>query len=130
MNLLVDITRSQPHAAYAAFTHGLTGRWIYLSCTVPNIAPTCLPLKLVIRSMLIQMGRPSLNDTEHNLLTLPAHLGGKALVSPANVKDFEFLSPNKITEAFQTAIMQHAESSTHKRYCGTTVGGKERCTHE
>ena len=53
LNILVDIAHSQPHAAYAAFTHGLTGKWIYVSLTVPNIAPPLLPLELVIRSRLI-----------------------------------------------------------------------------
>ena len=62
LNLLVDIACSQPHAAYAAFTRSLTGRWIYLSRTVSNIAPALLPLELVIRSRLI----PVLTMADHH----------------------------------------------------------------
>lgn len=28
---------TQPHAAYAAFTHGLTSKWTYLARTIPDI---------------------------------------------------------------------------------------------
>ena len=34
---LSSIAVTQPHAAYAAFTHGLASRWTYLSRTIPNI---------------------------------------------------------------------------------------------
>ena len=34
---LAEIADIFPHAAYAAFTHGLFGRWSYLMRTIPNI---------------------------------------------------------------------------------------------
>ena len=42
---LAKIAHTQPHAAYAAFTHGMTGKWSYLSRTMPGIDPHLLPLK-------------------------------------------------------------------------------------
>ena len=33
---LTRIAESQPHAAYAAFTHGLASKWTFLACTVPR----------------------------------------------------------------------------------------------
>ena len=34
---LAALARSQPHAAYAAMTHGLSSKWTYLSRMIPNI---------------------------------------------------------------------------------------------
>ena len=46
---LAAIARSQPHAAYAAMTHGLSSKWTYLSRTIPNISDLFQPLENVIR---------------------------------------------------------------------------------
>ena len=34
---LAKVAVSQPHAAYAAFTHGMSCRWTYLMRTIPNL---------------------------------------------------------------------------------------------
>ena len=39
LKLLSAIASTQPHAAYAAYTHGLTSKWSYLTRTVPS---TCV----------------------------------------------------------------------------------------
>jgi hypothetical protein len=48
---LCDIAVSQPHAAYAAFTHGLIHRWTFLSRirTVNGIGQLFQPLEDIIR---------------------------------------------------------------------------------
>ena len=46
---LAAIARSQPHAAYAAMTHGLSSKWTYLSRTIPNISDLFQPLENAIR---------------------------------------------------------------------------------
>ena len=33
-----SIATSQPHAAYAAFTHGMASKWCYIARTIPNIS--------------------------------------------------------------------------------------------
>jgi hypothetical protein len=40
---LSDIAVTQPHAAYAAFVHGLSGRWLYLIRTVEGISTLLRP---------------------------------------------------------------------------------------
>ena len=35
---LSSIAITQPHAAYASFTHILISRWLYISRTVPNMS--------------------------------------------------------------------------------------------
>ena len=49
-----------PHAAYAAFTHGLFSRWSYLMCAIPDIKDFLQPLGDVIHQSFIPalFGRP------------------------------------------------------------------------
>ena len=47
---LAKIAQSQPHAAYSAFTKGLSSRWIYVLHTIPDIAKLLQPLEDVCHS--------------------------------------------------------------------------------
>ena len=104
----LHIPNPTQHTPYAAFTHGMTGKWSYLSRTMPGIGPHLLPLEEIIRTKLIPAltGRPPSNDTERDLLVLPARLGGIALSIPTQATYSEFLSSTKITEALKGAILQ------------------------
>ena len=43
---LSEVAITQPHAAYAAFTHGLSSHWTYISRTIPRTFRTCsVPLR-------------------------------------------------------------------------------------
>ena len=42
---LAKIANTHPHDAYAAFTHGMTNKWVYLSRTMPGIGPSFTPLE-------------------------------------------------------------------------------------
>ena len=105
---LAKIARSQPHAAHAAFTHGMTSKWTYLTRTMPGIGPNLLPLESIIRTKLAPAltGRPPPNDLDRDLLALPARLGGIALVNPTQATDTDHLSSIKITEVLKDAILQ------------------------
>ena len=71
---LSSIAITQPHAAFAAFTHGLTSRLTYLARTTPNIEELSKPLEETIRKDFLPnlTGRNAFNDTERDLLELPA----------------------------------------------------------
>ena len=42
---LAGIACTEPHAAYAAFRHGLSSRWTYLARTAPGIGRLFAPLE-------------------------------------------------------------------------------------
>ena len=75
---LSSIAITQPHAAFAAFTHGLTSRRTYLARTTPNIADLIKPLEETIRKVFLPnlTGQNAFNDMERDMLALPARLGG------------------------------------------------------
>ena len=107
LELLSSIATSQPHAAYTAFTHGLMSKWSYFSRTTPNINSSLQPLETTIRTKLIPAltGRAPPNDTERELLALPARLGGLALANPVKLAEFEFYASSKITAPLSQEIM-------------------------
>ena len=69
---LAEVASSQPHAAYAAYVHGLSSRWSYLLRTVSDIDDLLQPLENVTHQHLIPAltGRPPcLRETySHSLL--------------------------------------------------------------
>ena len=76
--LLAKIGESQPHAAYAALTHGLSSRWRYVFRTMPDVAVFLQPLEDVIRCILLPalLGISPPNDAVRNLIALPPRWGG------------------------------------------------------
>ncbi len=81
LEMLSSIAETKPHAAYAAATHGLAGKWVYLARTTPNIAALLLPLEHIIQKKVLPAlsGRAPPNTVERDLLALPARLGGIGL---------------------------------------------------
>ena len=77
LTLLSDISVTQPHAAYAAFVHGVISRWNYLVRCIPNLCDFLLPLKETIRIKFLPnlTGQCSFSDVEQDLLSLPPQLG-------------------------------------------------------
>ncbi len=75
---LKRLSISQPHAAFAALTHGPSSRWTYLARTTPNIEELIKPLEETIRTIFIPnlTSQNAPNDKERQLLALPARLGG------------------------------------------------------
>ena len=77
LKTLSSIASTQPHAAYAAFTHGVSSKWTHLIRTIPSISHLLQPLEDILRHQLIPnlTGRPPPNNSERDLLALPVRLG-------------------------------------------------------
>ena len=88
LNTLSAIAKTQPHAAFAAFTHGLCSKWNYfLRITdLDDMSSKDLlqPLENVISSTLIPSltGQSPPGDLTRDLLALPCKHGGLGITSP------------------------------------------------
>ena len=84
---LANIAKTQPHAAYCAYTHGLSSRWTFLSRTIPDIAELLQPLEDAIQQHLIPAltGCPPCSREERDLLALPVRLGGIGIINPVSI---------------------------------------------
>ncbi|KAL5490852.1 hypothetical protein EMCRGX_G016044 [Ephydatia muelleri] len=71
------IAKTQSHAAYCAFVHGVSGLWTFFLRTLPDIPSFLQPLEDAVRLHFIPSitGCDSISDTERDLFALPASLG-------------------------------------------------------
>ena len=88
----MDVAKTQPHAAYSAYIHGYVHKFSYLCRTVPNVDLILQPLEDCIRSQLIPAltGKAPPNDTDRELLALPARLGGLGIVNTTELSSLEY----------------------------------------
>ena len=105
---LSQFATTQPHAAYAAFTRGLTNKWTYLFRTIPDIQDLVQPLEQTIHTKFIPAltGRPPPNNSERDLLALPPRLGGLGLKDPVQHAPQEFSASMKISGPLKTLITE------------------------
>ena len=89
---LAEVADIFPHAAYAAFTHGLFSRWSYLMRTIPDITDFLQPLEDVIHQSFIPalFGHPPCSFIERDLYALPVRLGGLGLMNPCSAASSAF----------------------------------------
>jgi hypothetical protein len=107
--LLSSIAQTHPQAAYAAFTHGMASKWIYLTRTTENIGPLLQPLEDIIRTKFIPTlsGRPAPNDELRELLALPCRLGGLGILEPTCLAGHEHKASKEITTPIVRSILLH-----------------------
>ena len=74
VNRLAEFANCHPQAAYTVLTQGLMSRWTFIMRTLPITEELLQPLEDALRYQLLPAitGRQSLNDTERELLLLPA----------------------------------------------------------
>ena len=111
---LSRIALTQSHAAYSAFTHGLTSKCNYLMRTIPGISDLLLPLDEVINTHFISTltGHGSVSDLERQLLALPTRLGSLGIAIPSKIAPFEHSSTIKVTAPLVALIVQQNPTYT------------------
>ena len=104
---LAEIASAQPHAAYAALTHGMMSKWTYLSRTIPGIGPMLKPLDDTINSSVIPAltGRPPPGDLERTLFALPARMGGLGIPIPSSAAPNEYHASQQVTSTLCDHIL-------------------------
>ena len=104
---LSKIGETEPHAAYAAFTHGWKHKWTYLSRTVADIGELMRPVENCIRYSFI----PAItnghicNDEERLIVTLPPRLSGLGIPNPVTSANQEYINSLKVTSALAEKII-------------------------
>ena len=86
---LAEFARSQPHAAFAAFTHGLIGRWTYaIRVSTVFLQDAIKPLEDAISQRLIPAltGQTAPGANIRALFALPARFGGLGLINPTTLR--------------------------------------------
>ena len=107
VEVLADIAKTEPHAAYSAYTHGLQHRWSFVMRTIPGISTLLRPLENSIRNVFLPalLRSHALRDDERALLVLPPRLGGMGITSPEKLADIEHLNSIKLTLSLTEKII-------------------------
>ena len=100
---LSKFAKTQPHSAYAAFTHGLMSKWNYLLRVVDwdtlSSAELLQPLESAIQSRFIPAitGQAPPGKHVRDLLALPVRLGGLGLRNPTNMAKEQHTASQQIS---------------------------------
>jgi len=116
LKLLSAIATTQPHAAFAAFCHGLSSKWSFLSRTIPQVGHLFSTLENIIRSKLIPSltGQPPPNDLNRDLFALPARLGGLGLRNPVATSDMEYTASRQICGPLVEQILEQRHEYSYE----------------
>ena len=107
---LSSVAKTQPQAAYAAYTHGLAGKWAYLSRACEISSEQFASLEEVIRLDFIPaLSGRAVSDIERVLLALPARMGGLGLPNPASDADVSYLWSRNVTKALVDRILRRRD---------------------
>ena len=106
---LSKIAKTQPHAAFAAFTHGLVNEWTYLQRVVPGTADLFSPLEEALHQRFLPalLGRLPSGPDERALLSLPPAAGGLGVINPALSAEKVFTDSQRITAPLVALVLQH-----------------------
>ena len=107
---LSSVAKTQPQAAYAAYTHGLAGKWAYLlrACEISSEQFSSLEEMIRLDFISAISGR-AVSDIERVLLTLPARMGGLRLPNPASDADVSYLWSRNVTKALVDRILHRRD---------------------
>ena len=100
---LSNFARTQPHAAYAAYTHGLSSRWNYLLRVTDwealSSSDLLQPLETAIQSHFIPAltGQTPPGTSVREMLALPARLGGLGLINHVAIAQEQHASSQLIS---------------------------------
>jgi hypothetical protein len=109
---LAKIAESEPHAAHAAFIHGVRHKWSFLQRTLPDMDQHLGKLESILRDKYIPslLGRP-VSDSERELLALPASFGGAAIDNPVKDSAHKFNASKLITNALNELVNSQSVSA-------------------
>ena len=109
---LSSIAATQPHAAYTAFTHGLTSKWTYLARTISGIEDLLQPLEEIIRQRFLPSltGQNPFNDADRELMALPVRFGGLGIIDPSRQATTHYNMSEKITASLVALILQQSHT--------------------
>ncbi|KAG0722649.1 hypothetical protein GWK47_044105 [Chionoecetes opilio] len=107
VDVLSAMAKTEPHAAYAAYTHGLQHRWNFAMRTIPDISPLLRPLEESIKNTFIPalLRSPVPGNDARALLELPPRLGGMGITSPEKVAEVENLNSINLTRSLTDMII-------------------------
>ncbi len=133
---LSTIAKTEPHAAFSAFTHGLSSKWNYFLRVTDfeslEATEQLQPLEDAVRTLFIPAltGHSPPGDLIRELLTLPPNLGGTGLINPLRVSADQYDTSKRISAPLVELVMkqdhQNGECSEAQRKIKATTRSEKQ----
>ena len=109
---LAEIAKSQPQAAYAAFTHGEKHRFSYFMRTISGMRDLMQPLDDVINKELIPaiLGTDTFSPADRELFSLPLRYGGLGMPVLSGIAEEEYLMSKRLTAPLTTIMIMQGNT--------------------
>ena len=116
LNMLCDIARIEPQAAYSCFVSGYKHKLTCIMRTIPNISHLLEKIDALILTKFIPAitGGIYVNPDEHYLLSLPAKYGGLGLPIFSELADTEFQNSQIMSENLRNKIIEQERASSQQ----------------
>ena len=117
LEVLSEIAKSEPQAAYTAFTAGFQHKMTYFIRTIPEIAEVLKPLDDIIDEQLL----PALTEghvmsaDDRLLLSLPVRFGGLGIPVYQEICVSEYENSRRATELLRTKIVAQDSQFEHNQ---------------
>ena len=138
---LTAIASTHPHSAYAAFVHGVIGKWLYLMGTIDisNFQP--LEDAIHLQFIPVLTDQVSSSPEVRKLLSLPTRLGGLNIVNMVDIAESHLKASTVITTPLKMIIeqsdqfiikpqLQVVKSALHWERCQTNTTKAEQVRGE
>ena len=109
LDVLSEIAKPEPHAAYTALTKGAMSQWTYFMRTTKDISILMAPLEEKLRTKLIpELVGEEISDEMREILELPPKYRGMGIINPVKKADSCFEDSNFITEPLSALICEQS----------------------
>ena len=109
---LAEVAKTQPQAAYSAFTHGERHRFAYFMRTIAGMENEMKPLDDIINKELIPalLGTEAISIAERKMYALPLRFGGLALPTFCDAASEEYATSRRLTAPLTTIMKQQGSN--------------------
>ena len=124
--------KSQPHAAFAALTHGLVCRWVYAmrisNCSSDDIFQ---PLEMALSQVLIPIltGQAAPSASMRALLALPTRFGGMGILNPTTTTIRQQEASRKVCAPLVKIILEQEGDALYARHQQESIKRNLRRLH-
>ena len=107
LTVLSEIAKSEPQAAYSAFTAGFKHKLTYFVRTMPQLSEIIKPVDEVVNNMLLPAitERSAISEEDRRLFSLPAKMGGLGIPIFSENSKIEYNNSRRITETLTSKIV-------------------------
>ena len=110
INVLAEIAKSQPQAAYAAYLHGEQHKYTYFMRTIPDISSFLKPLDESITTVLIPtLFGDDISEGERELISIPIRDGGMGMKILSENSNAAYEASQAVTKPLVKQIIEQSE---------------------